>query len=98
MCTQIGQEPVTVGIAAGDPAITEHQRVDRTRTMGALIHSVANLKRAELMRCGDIAPGKTGCNQAAYCRGKLVRLHAQRDIGSVDCMALEPEAMQPWGT
>ena len=91
---QVGQEAPAVGVAAGDSALAEHQRVDRAGASRAGVHAVAQREGGALVRDGDVGAGEPGIHQAADGGGEVVRADRQGDVGAVDRVALQPEAVQ----
>ena len=74
MGAEIGDEAIAVGVAAGDPALSEHQRVDRAGAAGGVVHGIADVEGGELVRDGDIGAGEPGRQQPAH-RDRELAVH-----------------------
>ncbi len=95
VCTQVGNKAIPVGVAAGDLAVAEYQRVHCPRAARRVIDLVANLEGGDFVRNGNVRAGETGRQQATHGNGKVAWTDRQGDIGAIDAMPLEPKPVQP---
>jgi hypothetical protein len=94
---QIRDEAETIGIAAHDAAVPKHERVDRPDAAGEVRDLVAQGEGGLLVRHRDIGAGEAGRAQAAHRILERLRPHAQRHVGAIDLIFMQPESMQARG-
>ena len=94
MRVQIGHEAIAVGVAAGDLAVPKHQCVDRPSALSGLVDRVADLEGGDLVGNRNVGAGEPSRQQSAHRRRKLTRPNGQRDVGTINSVALQPEPVQ----
>ena len=95
MRLEIGDEAVTVGVAADSLLLVEDDRVDGAATFSRAVAPVDEAKRRFLVRQGDIEPDEAGGCKTGQGSGKRGWGDFQGHVDAVNAVARQPVIVQP---
>ena len=70
MRAQISDEAIAIGVAAGDPAVSEHKSVDRACALSGLVDRIADSKAASLCGIVTLAPANPAASNPRIAAAK----------------------------